>query len=247
MLEKVEGIIIRTQDYGETHIIATLLTDRLGKIGVIARGAKKPKSRMSAVSQLFIHGQYLVRVGKGLGVLEQGEVIESHRKIREDIFLTAYASYIAELTNILLDEKRQHYQVFQQFLMVFKGLIDQKDPLVLTIIYELQLYNIAGFAPTLDTCQNCQQKDKISAFSIREAGVICQRCLAVDPNYIALNQRQLKLLQLFAEVDLGNIGNISVKEENKRLIQKILEQYYDSYGGFALKSRRFLNQLDLLK
>src|SRR5690625_3738160 len=98
MLEKVEGIIIRTQDYGETHVIATMMTDKLGKIGVIARGAKKPKSRMSAIAQMFIHGQYLVRTGKGLGVLVQGEVIESHRRIREDIFLTAYTSYIAELT-----------------------------------------------------------------------------------------------------------------------------------------------------
>jgi len=65
VLEKVEGVIIRTQDYGETHIIATLLSNKLGKIGVLARGAKKPKSRMSAVTQLFIQGEYLVRLGKG--------------------------------------------------------------------------------------------------------------------------------------------------------------------------------------
>lgn len=247
MLEKVEGIIIRTQDYGETHVIATMMTDKLGKIGVIARGAKKPKSRMSAIAQMFIHGQYLVRTGKGLGVLEQGEIIDSHRRIREDIFLTAYASYIAELTNILLDEKRPNYYVYQQFLATLEGFIGKKDPVVLSIIYELKLYRIAGFAPTLDLCQNCQELNRLEAFSIKEAGVLCYKCLSVDPNHIRLTQTQIKLLQLFLEVGVDQVANISVKDENKLMITKILEQYYDSYGGFRLKSRKFLKQLDQLR
>lgn len=247
MLEKVEGVIIRTQDYGETHIIATLLSNKLGKIGVLARGAKKPKSRMSAVTQLFIHGEYLVRIGKGLSVIEQGDVIQSHRKIREDIFLTAYASYLAELTNILLDEKTPNHYVYQQFLATLNGITEQKDPLVLTMMYEMKLYKVAGFAPIIDYCQNCQGTDQISAFSIKEAGVLCQRCLAVDPNHRPINQIQYKLLRLFAEVDMERIANITVKEENKIIIQNILEQYYETYGSLALKSRKFLKQIDKFK
>lgn len=247
MLEKVEGVIIRTQDYGETHIIATLLSNKLGKIGVLARGAKKPKSRMSAVTQLFIHGEYLVRIGKGLSVIEQGDVIQSHRKIREDIFLTAYASYMAELTNILLDEKIPNHYVYQQFLASLDGIADQKDPLVLTMMYEMKLYKVAGFAPIIDYCQNCQRADQISAFSIKEAGVLCQRCLSVDPNHHSINQTQYKLLRMFAEVDMERVANITVKEENKLIIQNILEQYYETYGSLALKSRKFLKQIDKFK
>ncbi|WP_440895873.1 DNA repair protein RecO [Amphibacillus sp. Q70] len=245
MLEKVEGVIIRAQNYGETHVIATLFTDKLGKIGVIARGAKKPKSRMAAVSQMFIHGQYLVRIGKGLGVLEQGEVIQSHRRIREDIVLTAYASYIAELTDKLLDEKSPNYFIYQQFMATLKGLTGDKDPLVLTMMYEMKLYKIAGFAPILDYCQRCKQTKDISGFSVKEGGVLCKRCLASDPNHISINQTQLKLLRLFSEVGLERIANISVKEENKNKIKNILEQYYDTYGGLALKSKKFLKQIDL--
>lgn len=246
MLEKVEGVIIRTQNYGETHVIATLFTDKLGKIGVIARGAKKPKSRMAAVSQMFIHGQYLVRIGKGLGVLEQGEVIQSHRRIREDIVLTAYASYIAELTDKLLDEKSQNYFIYQQFMATLKGLTEDKDPLALTMMYEMKLYKVAGFAPMLDYCQRCKQTEDISGFSVQEGGILCKRCLHIDPNYISINQTQLKLLRLFSEVGMERIANISVKEENKKVIKNILEQYYDTYGGLALKSRKFLKQIDLL-
>ncbi|BAM47248.1 DNA repair protein RecO [Amphibacillus xylanus] len=247
MLEKVEGVIIRTQNYGETHLIATLLTDKLGKIGVLARGAKKPRSRMAAVTQLFIHGEYLVRLGRGLSILEQGDVVNSHRKIREDIFLTAYASYLAELTNVLVDEKQPNYYVYQQLLLTLQGITDFKDPLVLTLMYEMKLYNVAGFAPTIDRCQNCQRTDQINAFSIKEAGVLCQRCLAIDPNHRPINQTQYKLLKLFSEIDMNRVANINVKAENKEVIRQILEQYYETYGGLTLKSRKFLKQIHLLK
>lgn len=245
-MEKVEGVIIRTQDYGETHVIATLFTDKLGKLGVLARGAKKPKSRMSAVSQLFIHGEFLIRTGRGLATLIQGEVVNSHRKIRENIIQTAYASYVAELTDKLLDEKRPNHYIYQQFISTLKGLTEGKDPLVLTMVYEMKLYKLAGFAPTLDHCQNCAGTTDFTGFSIKEGGILCRRCLSVDPHHSPINQTQLKLLRLFSEVDIERIANISVKDVNKNVIKNILEQFYETYGGLTLKSRRFLKQIELL-
>ncbi len=64
MLEKMQGIVIKTQDYGETHKIVTLFSNKLGKIAAIARGAKKPKaewlqlrSHSSLVNSLFTSTQ----------------------------------------------------------------------------------------------------------------------------------------------------------------------------------------------
>ena len=75
MLQKCEGIVLRTTDYGETNKIVTLYTREWGKIGVMARGAKKPKSRLSAITQPFTYGYFLLQKGSGLGNLQQGEII----------------------------------------------------------------------------------------------------------------------------------------------------------------------------
>ena len=75
MLQKCEGIVIRTTDYGETNKIVTLYTREWGKIGVMARGAKKPNSRLSAITQLFTYGYFLLQNGRGLGSMQQGEII----------------------------------------------------------------------------------------------------------------------------------------------------------------------------
>lgn len=107
MLIKSEGIVLRTTDYGETNKIVTLLTREHGKIGVMARGAKKSNSRLSAISQPFLYGTFLIQSSTGLGTLQQGEMIESMRAIREDLFLTAYAAYMTELMDKGTEEKSQ--------------------------------------------------------------------------------------------------------------------------------------------
>lgn len=86
MLQKCEGIILRTTDYGETNKIVTILTREWGKYGVMANGAKKPKSRLSAITQPFTYGYFLVQRGSGMGSLQQGEIISSLRSLKRIFF-----------------------------------------------------------------------------------------------------------------------------------------------------------------
>ncbi|WP_079530307.1 DNA repair protein RecO [Halobacillus hunanensis] len=247
MLENVEGIVIRTRNYGETHKIVTLLTREKGKIGVMARGAKKPKSRMASVTQPFIHGQYLLYVGSGLGSLSQGEVMASLRSIREDIILTGYASYMAELTDKLMEEKRPDPFIFEQLLQSLMWMADGKDPEILSMMYEMKLYRKAGFAPRVDGCMNCGKEQSPYAFSIMEGGLLCGRCWHIDPEAYRLTEPLSRLLRLFLHMDVKRLGEISLKEENKKTLRQLLDEYYDRYGGYFLKSRKFLKQLDLFK
>lgn len=247
LFEKIEGIIIRTLDYGETNKIVTLFTKEKGKVAAIARGAKKPRSRMSAVAQQFVHGEFLLQSGSGLGVLQQGEVVNSNRKIREDIIRTAYASYLAELTDKLLDEKTPDLFLYREFNATLLAITEGKDAAIVTMMYELKLYEKAGFAPILDHCVRCSTTTDLSGFSLKNGGVICRSCFMHDEDTMALDEKKIRLLQMFAQVGIERIGNISVKEENVVIMQSLLEAYYEQYGGLYIKSRKFLKQLDLFK
>lgn len=244
LLQKVEGIVIRTNDYGETNKIVTIFTRELGKIGVMARGAKKPKSRLTAISQVFVYGYYLVQMGSGLGTLQQGEIITSHRGIREDLMKTAYAAYIVELTDRLLEEKRSNPYLFELLYQTLNYLNEGIDPEVLTFIYEMKMLSIAGIHPKLDGCVLCSNNEGEFAFSIREGGFLCHRCVPIDPQVIYTSQATLKLLRLFYYFDLNRLGKVSVSETTKKEIKTIISSLYDEYSGLNLKSKRFLNQLN---
>lgn len=84
MLHRVEGIVIRSMDYGEGNAIITLCTENAGKVGVLVRGAKKVKSRHAALIQLFTVGEFVFfRNNGGLGTLNAGEITQSHHPLRE--------------------------------------------------------------------------------------------------------------------------------------------------------------------
>ncbi|MDY0408469.1 DNA repair protein RecO [Paracerasibacillus soli] len=127
MLEKVKGFIIKTQDYGETHKIVTLFGQHTGKITAIARGAKKPKSRMAAVTQPFIYGEFLVYVTSNLGTMQQGDIVESFRNIREDLVKTAYTAYVMELTDKLLDQKVPYDYLLMELYETCCWIAENKD------------------------------------------------------------------------------------------------------------------------
>ncbi|MGG3471251.1 DNA repair protein RecO [Neobacillus pocheonensis] len=243
MLQKCEGIVIRTTDYGETNKIVTIYTREWGKVGVMARGAKKPNSRLSSITQLFTHGYFLIQKGSGLGSMQQGEMISSMRSIGEDIFLTAYASYIVELTDKCTEEKKPNPFHFELLFQTLNYMNEGYDPDILMNIYEMKMLNVMGLYPVLNQCSVCGNTDGHFSFSIREGGFICHRCLGKDPYHLKLSPAAVKLLRLFYYFDLSRLGNISVKEETKTELKNAITAYYEEYSGLQLKSKKFLNSM----
>lgn len=247
MLQKCEGIVIRSIDYGETNKIVTLYTREWGKIGVMARGANKPNSRLAAVTLPFTHGFFLVQMGRGLGNLQQGEILSSYKSIKEDIFLTAYASYVAELTDKSTEERKANPFLFELLLQTLAYMNDGLDPEVLVLIYEMKMLNVLGLYPVLDQCAVCGKTEGQFSFSIREGGFLCHRCREKDPYRFDISRASIKLLRIFYYIDLKRLGNISVKDETKKELRAVVDAYYDEYSGLVLKSKRFLKQMEQLK
>ncbi|WP_068674327.1 DNA repair protein RecO [Oceanobacillus sp. Castelsardo] len=247
MLEKINGIVMKSRDYGETHKIVTIFSKKFGKITALARGAKKPKSRMAAVTQPFIFAQFFIYMSKGLSTIQQGEIINSNRIIREDIIKTAYTAYIMELTDKLLEDRNSEAYIFEQLQHTMDYIAGNENCEIPVIMYEMKLYKIGGFAPKVDSCVNCGKKEELVVFSIKEGGILCSRCRHVDLDSTFLPTPLPKLLYIFSEIGLERVNNISVKDENKNIVRQILDSYYDHYGGYYIKARKFLNQIDLLK
>ena len=247
MFQKCEGIVIRRTDYGETHKIITIYTREFGKIGAIARGASKPNSRLASVTQLFCYGYFVVSSSKGLGSLQQGEMIDSMRFIREDLYATAYASYIIELLDRSIEDKKTNPYLFELLYQTLQYINEEYDPEILKFIFEMKMLPVNGIHPILNQCAVCGQTEGEYSFSLREQGFICHRCLEKDPYHLKISSATVKLLRVFYYFDLSRLGKISVKPETKKELQKVIDAYYDEYSGLRLKSKKFLKQLDSMK
>lgn len=246
MLQKIEGLVLRTTDYGESNKIVVIFTRENGKIGAMARGAKKPNSRLASVSQPLTYGHFLVMLGSGLGSLQQGEIIHPLKSLKQDIFLTAYASYLVELTDKATEERKRNPYLFELLIQTLTYMDEGLDPQVLTNIYEMKLLHSFGLYPILDGCAICKETEGTFAFSIKEGGFICHRCIHNDPHHLKISPSVARLLRLFYYIDIHRLGSINVKDETKREIKKVIDAYYEEYSGLQLKTKKFLTQLEKL-
>ena len=247
MIQKCEGIVIRRTDYGENNKIITIYSREWGKTGVMARGANKPKSRFSAITQLFYYGYFLVQKSSGLGSLSQAEPISSFRHIRENIMSTAYASYIVELLDKGTDDRKPNPFLFELLYQSLNAINEGYDPDVITMIFEMKMLPVLGIPPVLDSCASCGNTEGEFSFSIREGGFLCHRCKGKDQYSMPVNTQIVKLLRLFYYFDLSRLGNITLKDETKKQLKQLIEAYYEEYSGLQLKSKKFLRQMDKLE
>ncbi|MDT3426551.1 DNA repair protein RecO (recombination protein O) [Paenibacillus forsythiae] len=247
MLYRVEGIVIRSMDYGEGNAIITLCTENAGKIGVLVRGAKKVKSRHAALIQPFTLGQYVFfRNNGGLGTLNSGEIIHSHHPVREDLIKAAYGSYACELLDRVLHDEETGSFWFRQLSACLNALEEGKEPGVTINLFEMKVLQAAGYAPQLGACIACgrEKPDDELLLSPRLGGVLCRSCRHNDPPAMEVSMRALKLLRLFAALDLTRLGNVDVKASTRDELKKIMRAFMDTQLGLRLKSQNFLDQLD---
>ncbi len=247
MLGKTEGIVLRTSDYGEGNKILSVYTKEMGKVGMMAQGARKTKSRFAAVSQPFTHAFFLFHIGSGLASLNQADLIQTFPKIRGDLHRTAYASYILELTDRMSEERQKNGGLYQLLLNSLNQLEDEKDSEMICRIYELKLLSMHGYKPILDTCASCGKGQSPWFFSIREGGLLCESCRRKDPHAMLLLDGVARILSIVQNLDVSQLGKITVKRETKQQLQKIMYLFMDEYTGIRLKTRTFIDQLEKME
>lgn len=245
MLHRVEGVVLRSIDYGEGSKIMTLFTAGAGKVGVLARGAKKTGSRYAAAAQPFTYGEYVFYRAGGLGTLNSADIIASHHRLREDLRLSAIAAYLAEMTDRLTADGEAAPRLYHQLLAALGALEDGKDARIITHIYEMNVLIHAGYMPVLDRCANCGgPAAEDGALSIALGGLLCSACAGKDGEAGKPGAAVIRLLRLFASVDLARVGRIGVKAETKETLGRVMRGWLDRHVEVRFKSRHVLEQLE---
>ncbi len=243
MLIRTEGIVIKAFDYGEGSKIITLFTKNYGKISIYAKGAKKTKSRLNILTQVFCYGEYIYYLGNksSMGTLNQGDVEEHFADIYKDITKTSYAAYLIELVDKLTEIKQPNQYLFEQLLSSLEHINSGKEEEIVARIFEMKIFQIFGYKPHLHSCAICKDEDNLTAFSISNGGIVCGK--HKDNNAIIINSNTVKLLRLFDVIDIRRLGNIDVKQSTKSQLKLVMETFFDEYVGIPLKSRNFLEQI----
>ncbi|WP_373532798.1 DNA repair protein RecO [Vampirovibrio sp.] len=146
-------ICLRTYDFGEADKILHLYSSEHGRISAIAKGVKKPKSKLAGACELLNLSEVQLSKGKNLDLLVQYQPRESFSGIRSDLFKLAYALLFAELVNLTAGEADSHL-IYADFKNALHGLDQADEPHIvpLGMAFQMDLLQAEGYHPVLNAC-----------------------------------------------------------------------------------------------
>ena len=242
-IRKVEGIIVSESSYGDSSKILVIITKELGVISVISKGAKRMKSKLRSVSEVFTYASFAISYKKDkLSILISADIINPLNNIKIDIEKISYLNFILELTKQVMSQSLNK-NIFDIFISSILKVNEGYDPLVITNILELKYLDFLGVSPYFDGCIVCDNKDVVT-LSASKGGFVCKK--HTDAEYI-VNSKTIKIIRLLRFVDISKISKLELSNSIKQEINNFIDDYYDRYTGLYLKSKSFLKNIAQIK
>jgi DNA repair protein RecO (recombination protein O) len=247
-LYKTEGIVLRSMDLGEADRVLTVLTPRLGKLRVIAKGIRRPRSRLGGGLEPFSDVHLVLAVGRTFDVVTQAALEDPHLGLRNDLHSTAAAWYLVELADRFCEGTADSHGAF---ILLAQGLSAlDAAPLdvsreVVARWFELHLLDAMGFRPELTTCLECGAGigPEGNAFSPVAGGVVGPECAHASLGARSISAEGLKVLRHLQRSSLTAVLRLQVPSALHREVERLLHATVSAVLERELRTRDFLAEV----
>ena len=238
-IEKVNGIILNERPYKESSKILDIITKEYGIIGVIAKGSKSLKSKLRSYTTKLTYAEFQISYKEGkLSTLIDASIIDGFLEIRKDLLKISYASFMLDLTSQVLKEN-DNKNIYDILVSCLVKINEGMDPEVMCHILELKYLSYIGVAPNFENCSVCG-KSKVVTLSASHGGFVC---LEHQTNERIVDPKTLKIIRMLYLIDIDKISKTDVSDKTKKEIDTFIDEYYDRYTGYYLKTKEFLNDI----
>ena len=233
-----EAIVLRQYSLSEADRIVVVFSREGGKIRAVARGAKKPRSRLGGCLEPLnqIQIEYYAKEGSDLGLIRGCEMLHSYLGSNPTPERVVLLSYLAEIVNELAQENSSNPLLYRLFLSTLKASESLPPNEALIRYFEFWCLKLSGVLPDYDYCSKCSRCVKDDGFyAWLEAGQgRCAECAGgkgvhVHSNAAGILQDIWKLSpEQFAARPMGSASAGDLERLSRRLLEWHLEKQLKS-------------------
>ncbi len=242
---QTEAIIIKKTKLGEADRILTLYTPDLGKIQAVAKGVRRPRSKLAGHLELLTHSLVSLARGRNLDTITGSQTINSFLPLKSDLGLTSYALYATELVSQFTADHIENRPLFQLLLETMQQLCQAGDSELVLRYFELHLLNEVGYRPQLQQCVACHQSLKpiTNSFCSSAGGMLCPDCRQSQPLTYPLSVNALKVLRLLQGNDYSTVRRLKMNRELSHELEAVIRDYLKYLLEREVKSAAWLDTL----
>jgi len=243
MINKTQGIVLKSFDFRETSRIATFFTRDHGKVSGVLKGIRQDHKKFgSSVDRFSVNDiVYYQYRNSDLHLISQCDLRQFFYMVRQDLKKSLAASYMSELVNAIMPTEERNSLVYQLMLDFLKSMEKDVDIHQLVHMFQIKMLLYSGFRPHLDACVRCQQLVKGQVrFSLQEGGLVCYRCPLTDPQVHRISEGAIASILHVEKSDWPNCLKLRFTEAIKKELKYVLNNFLVFHLGRRLKSAKYL-------
>lgn len=237
---KTEAVVLSKINYGDSSSIASLFTEDYGKLSVIVKGARSPKSKYGRVVDPLNYLSVVLykKESREIQLLSQADIIEHYSKIKDDLNKLSYAYAVVELVKNLLAEHETNKKIFKAIIKILGrfSLSEEKPEITFGRFFIFFLKEI-GYEIQTDSCSVCGKNSFTSNIYYNfDKGLICAECRKSAVDNYEINLELLKyLICLKTNESVSNFSNLTLKKAISFMESHLKYQVPDFKGISSIK------------
>lgn len=177
----VKAINVNSFNLGEADRVLTIFTPEKGLLKAIAKGARRPGTKMAGRSDILCVNELALSSGRSFEIITQAQSINSNSALRADFARLSYGLFYAELTACFGSGLEGESATYFDFLIESLSSLAEKnsDPLKHCLEFEFALLDFLGYKPELTFCISCRDplnEYSLSRFVLEQGGIVCSGC-----------------------------------------------------------------------
>ena len=240
---KTEAVVLRSFRFGEADRVLHVYTLARGRVGAVAKGVRKTRSRFGARLEPLSHVELMLHQGSGeLQTVTGVELVRSHHATREHSYRLGVGLIGAEAMLRLFTEQEGNARAFQA-LVRFLDLLDEAAPLdrrpafdPLALSFQLKLLWLSGYLPHLTSCAECgEREEQLVGYSAKAGGAVCRSCA---DGALALSPAGITGIEALLARPLAEAREVGLTDRSARDALSVITAAYEYFGNFRLRALR---------
>ncbi|MDR7419408.1 MAG: DNA repair protein RecO [Armatimonadota bacterium] len=224
-LYKVEGIVLRRRNLGEADRLVTVLTRDRGRLTVVARGARRPHSRLGGRLEPATRFRALVAEGRSLDVISQVDVVNARAGLRRDLERMTAVSVLLEFADRSQADRHPAPEVYR-LLDAALDLVERGITDLAWLWFAARLLVLTGHRPSVARCVVCGGRLREAlVWSVTLGGCAHAPCGARDPRAAAMSQAAAALLVFLLDAGPSAVVRASPGGPETGLVGDLLRAY----------------------
>lgn len=232
-----DAINIKTYPISENDNIVVMFSKEMGLIRGIAKGVKRPKSKLGARMQALVCNKLMLDKKRNLDIIKEASALNPFNKLRYDLDKLTTAFYIVETINTFCGtetfDREQNETIYKLLYDTLNNVQNSENKTQITLCalkFQLRFMNETGFGIEFERCLKCSKKIEGTAlFSALTGGVTCECCGVEQTQYVKLHQKIREFLIALTKTPLDvktkydNLVNDKVTNSCFNLLKKYIE------------------------